>query len=1043
MKTFLSGLQTPTINTIYSNNGNTTVFGRAFQKTINSQLVIGPTLTQFIDVETTVSIAPQFASYNPNTGHLFFVSTTSAAPVVALYTFNNMNGQYAYVGKIVMNLPNSAATTYAFKGFTVYETGGNIYPLISATSSVAANQGTFCGWSLPLSAFTVGGTQIYAASGSGQQAVYFLQDSLLYGVNNLATSTWGLMLPQYSSNSLVNTKVWQWNGTMAAAQLLEWDLSITPTVANFVSAGSLTSQTTAYTNTSPAAYFTMGASNNGYNLLNGDPVVLTGTVPTAYTAWTPGTLQTTSNVYFLRDLQQQYLLTIPALPIQYTFTTSATSAAIVPGAQFTNNGVTFTVLVAYGSGVTTVVGQGASAPLASGTLTALGGQYAFTAAATTVGIGAGSTYTNNGQTFTAPISLNPGVTSFALNGTGAPTASGTLTLASGTGPATITFTAESSTVGPATITYSADAALSGITAAATYTYNNNGTSYTFTVPTAVAAAATSFTATILTGMPAPAVIGSVGLLTLASGTGPTSVSFTAATAQNWFYNLSATSGGAAVAPTSAVSTFSMQRAFGTSNNNFVIKSAPMATAFALGTIITNQAVGYAKPASTPANTALQGNDCFFMGSTTGLYMGLISDLSSNGYNFTITASTVSSGAVYMNNNQYFYVNSSITSGTTLNCLSTGAPTASGVLTKVSGTGPTTIAFSSIALQGATWASMNFAGVNITGTGIDIVAPTSIQSIYDNQGLALNTDKWIYTTGTSSFVVKPHQASVLTAEFGGQTNTYLETLNPVTVQTGVNAAPTLHAANGWLFVTEPTQVGQRGCIFMDLASDANFGLSGVISPVLSLPSGTIFKYLTTIEQLFNYTDSMNFWVRSASTSTAALFSSASIPAGSPTIAGTVVSGWTNLQEATDLSSISVGPFFQFCITFDIATLDANTPAQIYDLVYACLPPAEQSDYWAMDNDNTTQDGGTPSYVSWRLMTAYASSVPTLYARVFDTSGNLIFSANTSANPTLFQYSTNDGATWSNLGSIPNTVDVRVRVLINPTPAVVAQPSLRES
>ena len=69
---------------------------------------------------------------------------------------------------------------------------------------------------------------------------------------------------------------------------------------------------------------------------------------------------------------------------------------------------------------------------------------------------------------------------------------------------------------------------------------------------------------------------------------------------------------------------------------------------------------------------------------------------------------------------------------------------------------------------------------------------------------------------------------------------------------------------------------------------------------------------------------------------------------------------------------------------------------------------------------------------------------MYARVYDTNGNLIFSANTTSNPTAFQYSTNDGTSWNALGTIPNTVDTRVRVLVSPTPVVtVAQPSLRES
>lgn len=53
---------------------------------------------------------------------------------------------------------------------------------------------------------------------------------------------------------------------------------------------------------------------------------------------------------------------------------------------------------------------------------------------------AGATYTNNGQTFTVVTTIAPG-TSLVTTATGSPTATGTLTKASGTGDATITFSA--------------------------------------------------------------------------------------------------------------------------------------------------------------------------------------------------------------------------------------------------------------------------------------------------------------------------------------------------------------------------------------------------------------------------------------------------------------------------------------------------------------------------------------------------------------------------------------------------------------------------
>lgn len=63
--------------------------------------------------------------------------------------------------------------------------------------------------------------------------------------------------------------------------------------------------------------------------------------------------------------------------------------------------------------------------------------------------------------------------------------------------------------------------------------------------------------------------------------------------------------------------------------------------------------------------------------------------------FTVTSANATAGAVYSNNGQFFTVDSTIVSGTTLVTSSvSNAPASSGTLTLVSGTGDATIAFSS-------------------------------------------------------------------------------------------------------------------------------------------------------------------------------------------------------------------------------------------------------------------------------------------------------------------------------------------------------------
>lgn len=65
----------------------------------------------------------------------------------------------------------------------------------------------------------------------------------------------------------------------------------------------------------------------------------------------------------------------------------------------------------------------------------------------------------------------------------------------------------------------------------------------------------------------------------------------------------------------------------------------------------------------------------------------------NRYTFTVTSANATVGAVYSNNGQTFTVLATIVSGTTLQTTGSGAPLASGTLTKVSGTGDSTITFS--------------------------------------------------------------------------------------------------------------------------------------------------------------------------------------------------------------------------------------------------------------------------------------------------------------------------------------------------------------
>ncbi len=95
------------------------------------------------------------------------------------------------------------------------------------------------------------------------------------------------------------------------------------------------------------------------------------------------------------------------------------------------------------------------------------------------------------------------------------------------------------------------------------------------------------------------------------------------------------------------------------------------------------------------------------------------------YAFTVSSANATEGAVYSNNTQSFTVVSTISAGTLLVCTGTGAPTASGTLIKVSGTGDATITFSAYSTNTVTMS--NEATLNATGTTVTFYDPSAITS----------------------------------------------------------------------------------------------------------------------------------------------------------------------------------------------------------------------------------------------------------------------------------------------------------------------------
>ena len=88
------------------------------------------------------------------------------------------------------------------------------------------------------------------------------------------------------------------------------------------------------------------------------------------------------------------------------------------------------------------------------------------------------------------------------------------------------------------------------------------------------------------------------------------------------YQLSATTGGAAINFTTDISAGNVGRAFGTTGSNFVHKTGNLPAL--TGTLLLTDSEDYA----LPAHTANSGQSCAFLGTTSNIYLGQLSELTS-------------------------------------------------------------------------------------------------------------------------------------------------------------------------------------------------------------------------------------------------------------------------------------------------------------------------------------------------------------------------------------------------------------------------------
>lgn len=404
------------------------------------------------------------------------------------------------------------------------------------------------------------------------------------------------------------------------------------------------------------------------------------------------------------------------------------------------------------------------------------------------------------------------------------------------------------------------------------------------------------------------------------------------------YQLSATSGGAAINFTTDISAATIGRAFGQTGSNFVHKTGNLPAL--TGTLLITDSEDFAQPQHGP----LSGFDCAFFGTTSAMYLGKLSDL---------------------------------TSGAT------------------------------------SWPSL--ATVNLLGTANQIVLPAPTYMAWSNA-----LDKAIWTTGLV-FVMKQFVNNSIDTIFGGTNNRYFEGLvgnDAVEFQPAASIV-SLDVEQGWIAISNVT-AGQRGIMLADLRSEAMFDYSYIVSKVMDTPQA-VYKFITTVDALYDYTGSLDVYYRTSGF-------------------GSISGGWVSIPFAELLTSLAAGEKLQVKILFTTLGLDTSIPAQLCDFFLGFDSLSDNSLNWELSVDDS--DNGNPSRTAFRLKTAYASSVPTLYYRAFDLSDVQLVNHNTSAQAARFQYSSDNGVTWNALGTIPNVVGTMIRYTFASPPGVDIRPSIRE-
>lgn len=277
-------------------------------------------------------------------------------------------------------------------------------------------------------------------------------------------------------------------------------------------------------------------------------------------------------------------------------------------------------------------------------------------------------------------------------------------------------------------------------------------------------------------------------------------------------------------------------------------------------------------------------------------------------------------------------------------------------------------------------------------------------------------------GTPKLISKEIKNNEFHSIFGDIGFNAYETFANENLELRTLAAPTsIQNESGWIFLNSTT-VGQRGILAMDLRGDTLVGTSFVVSKVVTLPNSAVLKSLSfDVERKIGGAD-LDVYYRTNNF-------------------GSVSGGWINIPDYENFTIVGATQI-QFKIGYKVQCIDKTLPLQIASMSLAYEAAEELSDNWEYSFDDSSS--AIPTRVGFRLKQSYATSVPsTLSFRAYDLSGVQLVDHDITNEASRFQYSTDGGATWLALGTIPNTVGTLVRYTFLSPPGVDIRPSLKDS